>query len=284
MVRRLDFGRATRYRYPIELKEVLREIAIGVVVPFDFELDWEYWKYQPEGVSLYFTRTPYLRKPVGVTLAKEVGKTTVVANATRALSSLNPAVTLYACSSGSFIRGMAGEEQLRLAMLNAGARQAVTTSGAMIDALRAGGAQRISVVTPYTRSLTLSLVDFLEEAGFNVVSAQYLGLAHGIGSVSQRTIGSLAKSASSPEADAVFVSCTALGTYGVLAQLEREVSHPVFTSNQVSFWAALKAAGALRIKKGQDGKPWVMGGGRPMARSTRLLLDAAKLERTRGAA
>lgn len=284
MVRRLDFGRTTRYRYPIELKEVAREIAIGVIVPFDFELDWEYWKYPPEGVSLYFTRTPYLRKPVGIGLARDVGKTTVLANATRALSSLNPAVTLYACSSGSFIRGLAGEAQQRQAMMDAGARQAVTTSGAMIDALRACGAERIAVATPYTRSLTLSVVDFLEEAGFDVVSAQYLGLSTGIGTVSQRTIASLVKNASSPEADAVFVSCTALGTFGIVAGLEKEVKRPVFTSNQVSFWAALKAAGALRMKRGQDGTPWLMGGGRPIARSTRLLLDAAKLERTRGAA
>lgn len=284
MVRRLDLNRATKYREKIEHRETIRETPIGVVVPFDFELDWEYWRYLPESVSLYFTRTPYLRKPVGVSLAKEVGKPTVVAKATRALTSLNPAVTLYACSSGSFIRGAAGERHLRHVMIDAGAKIAVTTSGAMVEALRGAGAQRIALATPYTRTLTLALVDFLEEAGFDVVSAHYLGMSAGIVSVSKRTIANLVRDASRPEADAIFVSCTALGTYGILASLEQEVRHPVFTSNQVSLWAALKEANALNIKRSQDGRPWVLGGGRPMARSTRILLDAAKRERTRGVA
>lgn len=284
MVRRLEAYGPTRFRLPIERKEFVEEIAIGAVVPFDFQLDWEYWKYLPQGVSLYFTRTPYVRKPVGITLAKEIGKTSTIMAATRALSSLDPAVTLYACSSGSFIRGIAGEELQRKAMLDAGARRAVTTSGAMVDALRHSGAQRIGIATPYTRSLTSALADFLEEAGFDVVSAHYLGLSSGISAVSQRTIASLVMGAASPDADAVFVSCTALETYGMVAALEREIKRPVFTSNQVSFWAALRAAGALHIKRGPDGKPWIMGGGRPMARSTRLLVDAGRTERRRGAA
>lgn len=284
MVRRLNSVRPTKYGYPIELKQSAPGITIGVVVPFDFELDWEYWRYLPKGVSLFFTRTPYLRKPVGVSLAREVGKRNVVAKATRALSALDPATTLYACSCGSFIDGIEGEERLHATMVEAGARQAVTTSAAMVEALRATGVQRVALATPYTRGLTLALADFVEEAGFDVVSAHYLGLSGSIGNVSKGTIANLITGASRPDAEATFVSCTALGTYGILAALEEKVHTPVFTSNQVSLWAALKAAGALHIRKGQDGRPWVLGGGRPMARSTRLLLDATKQERTRGAA
>jgi maleate isomerase len=264
------------YRETIERDERPPETAVGVVVPFDFELDWEYWRYLPEGVSLYFTRTPFLNQPVGMRLARDVGNPKVVARATRALNSLNPAVTLYACSSGSFVRGLAGEEALRAAMVAAGARAAVTTSGAMIDAFKAAGARKIALATPYTQRLTASLADFVEEAGFEAVSVHCLGLSSGIGTVSRTTIANLVRQTGWPEADAVFVSCTALRTHGIVAMLEQELHCPVFTSNQVSLWAALDAAGALIP---DDGETPVLGDGHPMARSTSLLLEASRTGR-----
>lgn len=265
---------ATRYRDPIVRDPRSDEIAIGVVVPFDFELDWEYWRYLPTGVSLYFTRTPHVSRPVGISMAKEIGKVSTVMRATRALNSLRPALTLYACSSGSFVRGLEGERKLRQSMLDAGARRAVTTSGAMLEAFRAVEANKIAVATPYSERLTMSLVSFIEAAGYEVVSAHYLALSNDIGSVSRETIADLVRQASRPEADAVFLSCTALRTYGIVANLEEEIDLPVLTSNQVSFWAALHYADALIPSlEREDG--WVLGGGDPMARSTRLLLDAS---------
>lgn len=270
-----QFGRPApvRFAQAIEREDRVREIPIGVVVPFDFELDWEYWRYLPQGVSLYFTRTPFLNEPVGMRLARNVGNPKMVARATRALNSLNPEVTLYACSSGSFVRGLAGEQALRECILQAGARRAVTTSGAMLRALDAGGVRRVAVAAPYTERLTMSLVSYLEEAGYDVVSVHYLGLTRDIGSVSRATIAELVRQASRPEADAVFVSCTALRTYGILAMLEEELHCPVFTSNQVSLWATLDEAGVLA--EPPDEGP-VLGDASPMARSTAILLDASR--------
>lgn len=266
-----------RYTQPIEFDEVAREVSIGVVVPFDFELDWEYWRYLPEGVSLFFTRTPHLKRAVGIPLARQVGRPTVVGRAGKTLNTLEPAATLYACSSGSFVWGLAGEEQIRRSMLDSGARHAVTTSGAMLDAMRAGGAERVAVATPYTKPLTEKLVGFLEEAGYDVISTHYLGLANHISSVSRSTIADLIRATHHPRVDAVYVSCTALRTYGVVAAVEEEIGVPVFTANQVSLWAALKAASAEHLDPEHPG--WVIGGGQPMARSTEILIDAAQQAR-----
>lgn len=263
-----------RFPQPIEYDDPPADVALGVVVPFDFELDWEYWRYLPHGVALCFTRTPYLRKPVGVELARGVGRPSVVAKATKALSSVHPAATLYACSSGSFVDGLAGEERLRHCMLEAGAKRAVTSAGAMLEALPAVGAERVAVATPYSRPLTNKLVDFLEEAGFQVTSTQFLGISANIASVSRRTVGQLVRDARDPSAQAVFVSCTALRTYGLVAELEQDLGCPVLTSNQVSLWAALKAAGPELLEPAGPG--WVLGGGQPMARSTELLIEAAR--------
>jgi maleate isomerase len=269
-------NRSQRYRDVVEFDAADESVAIGVVVPFDFNLDWEYWRYLPPNVGLHFTRTAHLRSGVGVRLARNLGRPSTIAKATRALGSVNPAAVLYACSSGSFVDGVAGEQAIRTAMLEAGAPAAVTTAGATVDALTLTGMQRVAVVTPYTAVLTLRLVRFLEEAGFDVVSADHLGLKSDISRVSKETVARLVRQADEVDADAVVVSCTALRTWGIVRDLEGELGRPVFTSNQVSLWAVLVAAGVLGGELGQPGSDWTMGGENP-ARSTRMLINAAQL-------
>lgn len=266
-------NRSKPYSRPVEFDPPETTRPVGVVVPFDFSLDWEYWSYLPTDVALHFTRTPHLQHEVGAGLARGVGRPSVVAKATRSLSSVTPAAVLYACSSGSFIDGVAGEARLRDAMLAAGAPAAVTTSGATVDALRATGMRRVSVVAPYSARLTTRFVDFLEEAGIEVASAHHLGVTRQISLISKSTIAELVRDADDSDADAVVVSCTALRTWGIVSDLEGELGRPVFTSNQVSLWAVLRAAGVLGGSVGHPGPGWTMGGTDP-ARSTALLLEA----------
>lgn len=264
----------SRYQHPIEFDAPADERRVGVVVPFDFSLDWEYWRYLPEGVVLHFTRTPHLRRDQGMYLAKSSGKPSVVARAARSLLSIDPHSVLYACTSGSFIRGVAGEAELREAMAQAGCANPVTSSGAAMDALRRSGARSVSIVSPYSAVLTSRLADFVAESGFDVASTHYLGLHRGIAAVSKTTIVDLVRQTAGSGADAVFVTCTSMRTFGIVAQLEAELGVPVFTSNQVSLWAALDAAGALTDDRHGPAGPWLLGDGSPAARSTRILLDA----------
>lgn len=265
--------RSKRVRREVEYDPPESRRPIGVVVPFDFNLDWEYWSYLPEGVVLHFTRTPHLRHEVGTALARGVGRPAVVAKATRALSAIKPAAVLYACSSGSFVDGVDGERRIREAMLEAGAPAAVTTAGATVEALVDTGMRRISLVTPYTSRLTNRFVDFLEQAGIEVASAHHLGVTSNMSLISKATIADLVRDADDSDADAVVVSCTALRTWGIVSDLEGELGRPVFTSNQVSLWSVLRAAGILRGGVGHPGPGWTMGGSDP-ALSTRLLLEA----------
>jgi maleate isomerase len=264
-----------RYRWPIEYETAPGGVSVGVVVPFDFALDWEYWKYLPTGVALHFTRTPHHRRDAGMYLARAVGRPSVVARSVRTLLAVDPAAVLYACTSGSYIGGVAGERALCAAMRSVGCPQAVTTSGAAALALRLCGVRTVALATPYSDSLTRHLVAYLEEVGFDVVSAHYLGLHRGISAVSQSTIVDLVRQTAGSGADAVLVSCTSLRTYGTVARLETELGMPVFTSNQVSLWAVLVAAGVLPRPPGAPDPDWVLGDADPVARSTRLLMGAA---------
>jgi maleate isomerase len=55
-----------------------------------------------------------------------------------------------------------------------------------------------------------------------------------------------------PDAEAVFISCTNLPTYDVIAPLEAELGKPVLTANQVTMWSALTLAGRKAVGPGQQ--------------------------------
>ena len=221
--------------------------GIGVVAPFDLALDREMWRWAPGDVSLYITRTPYVAEPVSIELAEAVSDERAVTAGTRDVIAVEPLVVAYACTSGSFVHGATGERRLLQAMRAAGAPAAVTTSGALLEALAALGVQRVAVATPYVADVTARLHDFLAEAGVATVSSAHLGLDAWIWKVPYETTAQLVRDADSPDAEAVFVSCTNLPTYDLIAPLEHELGKPVLTANQVTMWAALRVAGAAPV-------------------------------------
>jgi maleate isomerase len=227
------------------------QLGVGVVVPYDFALDRELWRWAPENVTLHLTRTPYAALPVTVEQAVLVGETSVVTQCATDLLTVQPDVVAYACTSGSFVAGRAGELALVNAILEAGVPSAVTTSGALLEALTHVGARRIAIATPYDQPITALLEAFLGEAGVEVVRAGFLGLTGRIWTVPYATTANLIREASDVDCEAVFVSCTNLPTYDLIAPLEEELGVPVLTANQVTLWAALRRAGVDATGPGQ---------------------------------
>lgn len=219
--------------------------AIGVIVPYDFALDREIWRWLPPSITLHVTRTPYTDLPVGADQALLVGDPAEIRQLAKDLSAVGPQVALYLCTSGSFARGRSGERELCDVMLSSGIPLAVTTSGALLEAADALGIGRIAIATPYDDVVTDMLAAYLEAAGLVVTGRSRLGLNGEIWRLTHREVADLVRNAvSGPEhADAVFVSCTNVRTYDLVGPLERELGLPVITANQVSMWAALRALG-----------------------------------------
>ncbi|WP_238335624.1 maleate cis-trans isomerase family protein [Serinicoccus kebangsaanensis] len=232
-------------------ERALREPGIGVVVPYDFALDRELWRWCRPGATLHLTRTPHLPLPVGMAQARAVRAPGAVSQATHDLSTVLPSVVAYGCTSGSFVAGVDGEVALREAIVEAGAPAAVTTSGAAVAALRALGVRRVAVVTPYDESVTDSLGRFLAQAGLEVVGTGHLGLVGEIWTVPEAVTADLVRRTVRAGAEAVFISCTNLRTYDILAPLEAELGIPVLSANQVTLWQALGAVGLTAVGPGQ---------------------------------
>jgi len=228
------------------------QVGIGVVIPYDFALDRELWRWVPAQVSLHLTRTPYQDIPVSVAQAIAVGDRETVARCTRDLLTVEPAAVAYGCTSGSFIGGLAGEAALVAGMVEAGAPMAVTTSGGVIAAAHALGLKNLAVVTPYDESVGAKLRAYLNEAGVEVAAQNDMGLTGRIWTVPYEVTADLARRTAQGGGDAVFVSCTNLRTYDLIASLEQELGVPVITANQVTMWAVLAAAGAAAVGPGQS--------------------------------
>ncbi|MFF0227059.1 decarboxylase [Streptomyces sp. NPDC004629] len=222
--------------------------GVGVVAPFDFALDRELWRWVPDEVSLHLTRTPYVPVEVSLDLARLVSEHETLGEAVRALTAVEPEVVAYACTSGSFVGGIAGERAMGEAMVRAGAVPAVTTSGALLEALAELGVRRVALLTPYTESVTRALRDYVAEARVRVTGCVYMGLTRYIWRVPYRDVAAMAhRAARAGGADALFISCTNLPTYDVIPQLEAELRIPVLSANQVTIWAALRRLGTRAV-------------------------------------
>jgi maleate isomerase len=229
----------------------LHQTGIGVVAPHDFALDRELWRWVPDDVSLHITRMPYAPFAVTIEMALAMSDPAVVADGVTDILTASPMVTAYACTSGSFVGGLAGEATLVAAMIDAGAPSALTTSGALLAALRHLDLTRIATATPYTIDLTAGLSIFLAEAGVEVVAAAGLGLISNIWTVPYDVTAGLVRDTDTDAAQAVFISCTNLPTYDMIATLEAELGKPVLTANQVTMWSALSVIGRKAVGPGQ---------------------------------
>ena len=228
-------------------------VGVGVVVPYDFALDRELWRWAPAEATLHLIRTAYSPLPVTVEQAELLGDADEVARCTRDLTALEPGVTAYACTSGSFVAGRAGERALVSCMLASGASAAVTTSGALVEALSHRGVSRLAVATPYDAAVTARLHGFLAESGVSVTGSGHLGLTERIWTVPYAVTAALVRDvAASSGCEAVFVSCTNLATFDIIAPLEAELGIPVLTANQVTMWAGLRRVQLAAIGPGQS--------------------------------
>lgn len=228
--------------------------GIGIIAPFDLALERELWRWAPLEVSLHLARTPYEPVPVSLAMAELVSDPVHLTAATRNVLHVEPEVVAYLCTSGSFIKGITHERALRETICRVGAQDAVTTSGALLEAVRHLNLARISVITPYDEILTGKLHDFLAEAGCTVARSDHLGLGGGIWKVSYRTIAERIVAADDPTAEAIFVSCTNLPTYDIIEPLEQALGKPVLTANQLTMWACL---GRMKLPMMGPGK-WLL--------------------------
>jgi maleate isomerase/arylmalonate decarboxylase len=223
-----------------------RRAKLGLIVPPTNTVNEPEWaRLLPEGVSLHV-----MRMPLHLDASSEAGEAALEADMRAAVGELakaRPDVIAYGCTAGSMVSPVDALPKRIGAM--AGAR-GVTTAAAIVAALRALGARRLAVATPYADDLDAHERAFLSENGFEVLRLRGLGIGAGgahefvrIATTPLEAVGAHARACVAPGADALLISCTDFPSLPLIDQLEAEFGVPVVSSNTATLWASLRAAG-----------------------------------------
>ncbi|MFD2237604.1 ectoine utilization protein EutA [Aureimonas populi] len=154
-------------------------------------------------------------------------------------------VVCFSCTSASVV---IGDEAVEAAIgLAKPGVPVVTPPKAAVAGLRALGARRIAMLTPYTAGTSAPMGDYFERQGFDISRFVCLGLEddRDMARLSHDTLVEAAMDAFDPAADALFISCTALRSAAVAARIEERIGKPVVTSNQATAWACLHHCGVV---------------------------------------
>lgn len=157
----------------------------------------------------------------------------------------------FACTSGSLVNGVGYDKAIAKKITNVAGCPAVTTSSAVVDALKTVKTQKIALATPYIEEVAEKEIEFLTKSGFEVVKHKSLGIKENlkIGKLTANDAKNLAEQADAPDAQAVFISCTNFQTFKVLSLIEEQVGKPVISSNSATLWMSLKT---LNLKMPTD--------------------------------
>lgn len=214
---------------------------IGLIIPSTNTVnEYEWYKMAPPGISIHTARALLTGK------ATQSSYDIMAQNTRKAAEELATAecdIVAYGCTSGSFL---CSREEITRDLAAICGCPATTTSDSIIAAFRALGVKRLAMGTPYVDFVNQGELKFLRDEGIEVVAWHGMGLGEtqaerrSINRVPPQSVFRMARLIDRPEAEAIFLSCTALPAAMLIADLEAEIGKPVITSNQATFWNVLR--------------------------------------------
>ena len=152
-------------------------------------------------------------------------------------------VIAYACTSGTVVMGY-DEICARIHAARPGV-SVVTPITASLAALDTLGAHRISVLTPYTDGVNSAIAAHLSAAGKDICAFTSFQIEDNevMAALPPDAIYRAALEADRPDAQALFISCTAIRAVDVIEQIEGAIGKPVVTANQAMIWQSLRLSG-----------------------------------------
>ncbi|MHB8991173.1 MAG: maleate cis-trans isomerase family protein [Chloroflexota bacterium] len=220
------------------------QARIGLLIPPpNVTMEVEFSRWLPPTIAVHATRM--YRSTSDVTVESLLEMARHANDAARLLAMTLPDVIIFGCTSGSLIMGLGWDQQILQGIEKTTDIRALTTSTAVVDALKSVGARKVAIATPYVSEVNLRERGFLESHGFEVLGIRGLEIVKSeqIARVPPSQVYQFVRGCDHPDADALFVSCTNFRTREVIDRLEQDLGKPVITSNQASLWSCLKAIG-----------------------------------------
>jgi maleate isomerase len=147
----------------------------------------------------------------------------------------------YGCTSGTVAAGYDSiKEKVNLAKPEAKVTTPITSA---IKALKMLNINKISIFTPYTKTINESVVGYFKKENIIINSLSYFDIASDldIGKVDENYLFDVLSKIDLEDSDALFVSCTALPVLSIIDKLEKKLNKIVLSSNQTLIWDSLNA-------------------------------------------
>lgn len=194
-----------------------------------------------ERIGVYVARIPYANPTTPQNLRKM--QPALTAGAALILPDEKLDAVCYSCTSASVV---IGDAEIEAAIQAAKPGVAVVTPPmAGVRGLNAFGVRRISILTPYTVETSRPMAGYFAAKGFEIASFTCLGFEDDreMARIAPSALVDLARQATHTQADALFVSCTALRAALAVTGMEQAIGRPVVTSNQATAWSCLRLCG-----------------------------------------
>ncbi|MDB9750298.1 racemase [Candidatus Pelagibacter ubique] len=149
----------------------------------------------------------------------------------------------YGCTSGTIAAGYdVIEKNVKLAKPEAKVTTPITSA---IKALKAFNINKVSVFTPYTKSINDSVINYFNKKNIAVNGLTYFDIESDldIGKVDEEYLFEVLSKINLEDSEALFVSCTALPVLSIIDKLEKKMNKVILSSNQTLIWESLNAIG-----------------------------------------
>ncbi|MDA7477415.1 racemase [Candidatus Pelagibacter ubique] len=149
----------------------------------------------------------------------------------------------YGCTSGTIAAGYdVIEKNVKLAKPEAKVTTPITSA---IKALKAFNISKVSVFTPYTKSINDSVINYFNKENIAVNGLTYFDIESDldIGKVDEEYLFEVLSKINLEDSEALFVSCTALPVLSIIDKLEKKMNKVILSSNQTLIWESLNAIG-----------------------------------------
>lgn len=215
-----------------------------LVLDSDLTIEPDLRRILPEGIETHAARVVYPRRVTAENM--EIAANGAIA-AVEQLLPVRPSVIAWACTSGSFYAGKAGNARLNDRLTDAAGMPATTASSALAAAMAELGIKRPAVGSAYSPAVNERLTAYLRECGMEPAAMR--GIHQGelddyeLQDVEEEQVANFAQGLARTDCDAVILSCTGLPTIRIVSELERAIGKPVITSNLALLWHCFKLAG-----------------------------------------
>ena len=192
-------------------------------------------------IDLFVNRLPFYNPLTDKNLVKMTEKLTEVTENILPNQTLD--TVAYGCTSGTIAAGI---DQIINKIQSAKPKcKVITPITSAVNALKHLNLKKISVFTPYPQAINEKVINYFKNEGFVIQSFASFNLESDldIGKIDPQYLFEVLTKIDTSDAEALFISCTALPVFEIIQELENKIKKIVLSSNQALIWDSIRSVG-----------------------------------------